>query len=71
MKPAGGPHLKFLYDLCCAICSVLYNYVPLGRRLAGWGQETWLEHGIGMGGSREPPVPQKGVQDPWCYWQLG
>ena len=37
MRPARGPQTKFLYNRCCAIFGVPYTYVPLGRRLAGWG----------------------------------
>ena len=42
MIPARGPQTKFLYDLCCAIFGVPYTYVPLGRRLAGWGAEDMV-----------------------------
>ena len=32
---------------------VPFTYVSLERRLASWEQQTWLEHGIEMSGSRK------------------
>ena len=35
------------------IRGVPFTYVPLERRSASWGEETWLGHGIEMSGSHK------------------
>ena len=49
----NGCTTKFLCHLCRTILGVPFTYVSLERRLASWEQQTWLEHGIEMSGSRK------------------
>ena len=62
MKPARGPQTRFFSNYCSGIPG-LANYEMPNEVCEGnfWG--TFFRHrDSGTGGSREPPVPVKGVQ---------